>query len=114
MQFTTVQFHFVFVLFDVDWWLNSSVCSVCAAQHKKQVKKKERIGEGKEKEKEKEPRFNVCLPPLLLKLPLPPCVLDLLLDLLLLAGGVAAAACPCGWCCCCLLMVLLLLALTVI
>ena len=38
-----------------------------------------------------EPRSKVCLPLLLLKLPLPPWLLDLLLDLLLLAASAAAA-----------------------
>ena len=40
------------------------------------------------KEKKTEPRSNVCLPLLLLKLP-PPCVLDLLLHPLLVAARAA-------------------------
>ena len=46
---------------------------------KEHKRKKERREERKEKEKKTEPKYKVCLPLLLLKLPLPPCVLDLLL-----------------------------------
>ena len=88
-------------------------------EHKRKGQRRE---ERKEKEKKTGPRSKVCLPLLLLKLPLPPCVLDLLL----LAASAAAACCwwcccslllrlvllmhAQGWCCCCLLVVVLQLA----
>ena len=70
---------------------------------KKEHKRKEqRREERKEKEKKTGPRSNVCFPLLLLKLPLPPCVLDLLL----LAASAAAACC---WSCRCSLLLRLVL-----
>ena len=90
---------------------------------KKEHKRKEqRREERKEEAKKTGLRSKVCLPLLLLKMPLPPCVLDLLL----LAASAAAACwwwCCCSlllrlvllmhaheWCCCCLLVAVLQLA----